>query len=314
MLTHALFGAGVALAWFCAINLTLTALLLSVLPFVRRRLQTQPTPRLALALRLLPAAGSFVIVAAGGVPAYVLFEPRGVREGFGIVASALIVGGACLILAAVVRATNAHRRTAGTLRAKRAVPIAERGGVPLLVVETREPFMWLAGVWRPRVYISRAIVDALTPEELDRAVAHELAHHQAADNAKRRAIACAPDLLWLLPAGRALERHWRDAAELDADAAAGATSDGAAVLASALVKVARLAAGSRAADLPCAAFHDQRPIADRVRRLLAVSSRQRRRHGGQRAGAALLLTAALAGLPALLPIIHSLTERLVRLP
>ena len=100
--------------------------------------------------------------------------------------------------------------------------------------------MALVGVLRPRLLITRPVLEALTDEELRASVAHELGHWRAWDNLKRLAMRAAPDLLSATGAARALERRWAAAAEHVADLSAGDGGDARCALASALVKVARL--------------------------------------------------------------------------
>jgi beta-lactamase regulating signal transducer with metallopeptidase domain len=118
-------------------------------------------------------------------------------------------------------------------------------GVPFYAVTDPFPVVALVGIWRPRVFIARQVIERLSAEELRAAVAHEMAHRGAHDNAKRVAIAWSPDVLGWLGAGRWLERQWAAAAERAADARAAAGSDcGRVHLARALVKVARLTSTS----------------------------------------------------------------------
>jgi beta-lactamase regulating signal transducer with metallopeptidase domain len=149
-------------------------------------------------------------------------------------------------------------------------------------------------------------------------VAHEAGHLAARDNLKGLLMAFSMDLLaW---SGPGLELEWRAASEAAADQAA--TSDARAprglLLASALVKVARLAPSSARLAWPVPALHDGEELAARVRRLLRWSSASSEAAAPAAspfphvtAGAALLAFAA-AFLPAGLRIVHSALEILVR--
>ena len=81
--------------------------------------------------------------------------------------------------------------------------------------------MALVGVLRPRLLITRPVLEALTDEELSASVAHELSHWRAWDNLKRLAMRAAPDILFATSAARALERRWAAASEHAADRGAG---------------------------------------------------------------------------------------------
>src|SRR5262249_19691951 len=134
------------------------------------------------------------------------------------------------------------------------------------------PGVSLAGILRPRILIGSATLAALTSDELDVAISHEVAHRRSRDNFKRFLIFCAPYVLGWLPAARWLEDGWQAEAECLADAlAVGGDEMRAVVLASALVKVARL---TRPASVPLAsvawsAFHVPTLLELRIRRLVS---------------------------------------------
>jgi beta-lactamase regulating signal transducer with metallopeptidase domain len=96
------------------------------------------------------------------------------------------------------------------------------------------------------------------------------AHLQAHDNLRRAFFSISPDLLALVSASAAMERAWHEAAERAADEQASGTDDARRVaLASALVKVARLASAALPPPLPASALFRGEPIAERVRELIA---------------------------------------------
>ena len=133
----------------------------------------------------------------------------------------------------------------------------------------------LAGIWQPKIFIGPEALAALTPAELDLAIAHEIAHRRSNDNLKRFAMCCAPDFFGWTSVARRLEQQWQAEAECDADAHAVRGDDGRAIaLASALVKVARLerVGGLRAASPAFSAFHVPTLLELRVRRLVADSA------------------------------------------
>jgi hypothetical protein len=320
MVAYAWFGLLVALAWFCAVNLFFCGLVLAAQPLLRRRLAGNNMPAMALAARLLPAYGSLVIVIGLVGPAYALFEPRGVEEQLGWMTRALVTGGCILGLMGVLRGLRAMRRTSRALASYVASARPVSGvteAIPVFSVKGA-PGVVLAGVLRPRLYVSRDVLATLTAEELKVAVAHEAAHQRAWDNAKRRLIAFAPDILGLTRRGTDIESGWRAAAETAADAAATDRSEAAAVsLASALVKVARLSAGRTAGDDTCSTFHNGEFLAARIRRLLAGPRDPDRAPLASTAmiGAAVftLLGSIVSG-SAILRVVQTATEWLVRLP
>lgn len=311
-----------ALAWFFIVNSLASVAALTIARGAR-------SPRLAtpawsastlLTLRLMPAAMSIFFVAALFVPAFVRLEPEGMRETLGRTGLVLAAAALALVLAAIGRATAGATRTRRVVGgwAVRAARVRLEGlHLPAYVVETEFPVMALVGIVRPRLFIARQVVETLTASELKSAVAHELAHLRARDNAKRLLVAMSPDLAGWSPPGRALEASWRAAAEFAADErAAGGDRRKAVTLASALVKVARLAANRPRVEPACAMFHDGGPIAERVERLVQPECFCPR-GGSRRRIVILALTVLLVGLASFnvsLLAVHTLTEILVQLP
>lgn len=269
-MSYLLHGATLALAWFFATNVALSAAVAGVVngaPHARLS-----TPRLLL-LRLLPSAASLLFVALVFVPSYWKFEPREFSEGFDLTLTLAAAVACALLVSAFVQGAIAWRAAIGRARAwtQTAEPLALDGiGIPAFRVEAEQPVMALVGIVRSRLLVTRGLIDALTPEELAASIAHEVGHHRAWDNLKRLAMRGAPDLLGWTPAARRLERAWAAAAEHTADAGASSSADRAArlALASALVKVARLMPPPLSFAEPISTLVGGGEIASRVRRLI----------------------------------------------
>lgn len=269
-----------------------------------------------LALRLMPVVTAAVIAGLLFMPAHIALEPSDPRESFGLVVYALAFVAVALLLrsayrvGAVVRAARRLRRCAGA-----SVPA---GGITGTDVREVGPVsgISLAGILRPRILVGRSARLALTPAELEIAVAHELAHRRAHDNIKRFLMLCAPDFFGTTAAARRLESQWRAEAECLADAVAvRGDAERAAALASALVKVARLGRETGGASYSAAwsTFHDPALLESRVRRLVASGVPDAcpppLPWRGTLATAALAAGAWLLGAPAIL---HHLTELAVQ--
>jgi beta-lactamase regulating signal transducer with metallopeptidase domain len=129
------------------------------------------------------------------------------------------------------------------------------------------------------------VLEACTPEELEAILAHEQGHIDRHDNLRRLLMYAAPDALTWLPFPLRLETAWRAATEEAADDEAARAGDaGRVALASALVKVARLATAPRPTGLmPASSLYCGENLDGRVRRLLqpredaGLSDPQRRR-------------------------------------
>ena len=157
------------------------------------------------------------------------------------------------------------------------------------------------------------ILRELTPAELDLAVAHERAHQRAGDNLSRALIHCAPDFLGLIPRASRLERLWEAEAECLADAAAvNGNPVRATRLASALVKVARLASTDRTWTPGWSTFHHPALLETRVRLLVSTprvpSATPRFMPTAATCGLAAVAAAWMFGVPQQL---HWLTEALI---
>ena len=179
--------------------------------------------------------------------------------------------------------------------------------VPLL------PGIALAGIVRPRILIGTPARRLLSGEELEVALAHELAHQEMGDNVTRMLMRSAPDFLAGTPAARRLESLWDGEAECLADAAAvGDSPTRAAQLASALVKIGRLAAGTPQWSPEWSALHHPALLELRVRRLVSgtpvVAGSSRWFRLATALSAAAVTVSWSLGLPTEL---HWLTERLL---
>lgn len=271
------------LAWFAATNAAASLVAWMLGRFMMARPGPFGAARLFI-VRLLPAVASAVFALALFLPAHVRFEPGEADESLGFIVAALASTGLWLVLRGVWRAVRAGltgRRFDALVRsAARPVDggVFELGGLPGVS---------LAGIWRPRILIGSDALTALTPAELDVAISHEIAHRRSKDNLKRFLIFCAPDLFGWTAVARQLEKQWEAEAECEADAYA-VMGDGrrAVVLASALVKVARLGSESVHTGSPAlnafstsspsrllwSAFHVPTLLEMRVRRLVSGSA------------------------------------------
>jgi len=300
------------LAWFAAINLIVSLVVWFVSRWCHDRLTANPwRARRLLALRLAPALVSLSVVAVLFIPAHLWLEPAEADERIGFVPLILAVSGVFLLLRAAYRSACAIRRT---VRLAAVTPRRElrRGGLQLLEVAGFRGVA-LAGIFRPRILIGTRARRVLTAAELDLAVAHEHAHRQAGDNLSRALMICAPDFLGLFTEARRLERMWEAEAECLADAAAvNGNPVRATRLASALVKVARLASGERRWSPGWSMFHQPALLEVRVRLLVSSPRMPSATAGYVRAAAACGLAAVaaawLAGIPQQM---HWLTEAFI---
>ena len=224
------------LAWFSALNI-LSSLLVWLIAGGLRRGQSfvRPSAQWLFALRVAPFLVSSVFVIGVFLPVHLMFEGREGSEYFGALLWSGALLGVGLIGGSALRVVLAVRGYA-RLRRMWCGPAGERRPI---VSDCEILGISLAGILHPTIVVGRRVREALTREELDVALAHEVAHWQSWDNVKRFAMFASPDVLRFTRAANDLEHGWRAEAECLADArAVDGDASRAVNLASALVKVA----------------------------------------------------------------------------
>jgi Zn-dependent protease with chaperone function len=230
--------------------------------------------QLIFVLRFLPLVLATIMVAAFLIPAYIFYEPRHGSERVSL-QLAVVAGlsGYGLVLAVWRRlaAWMATRRLINDW-IKNAVPIkSDRIPIPAFHLQHSFPVIAVVGVFRRRLFIANHLFDSLHEEELAAAIAHECGHLKAIDNLKRVLMRVSRDVLTIIPSGRALDRVWAQESEAAADEYAARSGGEAALnLASALVKIARMAPAGAQPSMPVTVSHishDISLIAQRVERL-----------------------------------------------
>jgi Zn-dependent protease with chaperone function len=233
----------------------------------------------ALALfRLLPAAAAVAITLFVLGPGYFEHEQRGELEGASYALLLLAAGGTFLLLESAARIARALRPTSALRRSW--IAQGERldmpaAGMPAFALDLAFPLVAVLGVLRPRLFISRAVLRGCTGAEFAAILEHERAHVRGGDNIVRLLMEASPDLLASTRLQPVIADAWHAAVEHRADDAAARKLD----LASALVKVARLASSAPPMPLPASALYHgegRDVIGERVRRLVAAPARDAR--------------------------------------
>lgn len=228
--------------------------------------------RLLFGLRIAPVAVTLFLVIGFCVPSYVWLEPNIASER---------VGAACLLaagLGATAWSASLFRGVAALVRTERYVARCRRNSrrslvvretAEVLVMEYREAVMAVAGVLRPRLIVSQAVIDSLTQEQKEAAFRHEAAHRVSRDNVKKFLFLLAPDVLPFVSGLSNLERGWTRFTEWAADDyAVDGNQQRALSLASALVKVAKLGGAPAPSYLLSSLVDDDCDLEVRVDRLL----------------------------------------------
>ncbi|MGB7922296.1 MAG: M48 family metalloprotease, partial [Pyrinomonadaceae bacterium] len=214
--------------------------------------------RLIFALRAFPPVAALACVAVLLIPSYLEHEPRTTTEvvSFKLATLAsLSMIGIGLALWRGLAAWRATRRLAANW-IRHSVPISLEGiTIPAYRIRHAFPVIAVVGTLRPRLFIATQVFDSLNAEELSAALAHERAHLAVRDNLKRGCLRVCRDVLTIAHFGRSLDRAWVEASEAAADErAARAGAPVALDLASALVKIARIAPAGARPTMPAGAF------------------------------------------------------------
>lgn len=312
-------------ASFFVLNAALTALVRAgskfAVAFCAKR-SPRAAARVLFALRVLPAAVAALFVLVLCVPSYLWLEPAVTGEQVGVLCG---LCGALTVAALSLSVTRSARAFLASLRFNRLCASQARDlhvpgqDSPILVVENEAPILAMSGLLRPRLLISRGVLETLGPEEMDAALRHEHAHRVSRDNLKRLAFSLTPDVLPFTNSLRTLEQYWSRYTEWAADdRAAACDSHRALSLASALLRVARLGAAPKLPLLSTSLLACDHDLSARVARLLRTSEAEQPRSTytapilAVSAVFAATLVAALAYSPAALASVHNLLERFLR--
>jgi hypothetical protein len=313
-------GMTVVLATFAVVASVGTA---AVAPWIRRLVSSSAHParraRLLLAAHAGPVLGALAAAFGLVLPAFAIFEPAHAGERPGTVLLCLAAVGGVLLLASAASVVHAVAFTSHVRRAwlSRAQPVEIAGRTTgALCIDAAFPVVAVIGVARPLLFVARSVVKACSAAELDAIVAHETAHLASRDNMKRLLLRATGSAWTCVPGGDALVAAWTRAVEEAADDRATLDAPGRRVeLASALARVARLATmpAPRAAVHASALFTG--PVETRIRRLLGTAAGPvdgPTRSRWVRAARLLGAGAAAWGAVALLPLVHSGIEMIVR--
>ncbi|HLK66285.1 MAG TPA: hypothetical protein VKU19_22780 [Bryobacteraceae bacterium] len=309
------------LATFFLVNLVLGLAVRAATAAAVRWAERMPARAAAhwlLALRLAPPAIALFVVAALCVPSYLWLEPEAASEEIGVPCLLAAVLGAMVWILAMVRSVRIAARSSRYVDAfqRAGVQMKLRGcRLPVWMVGEGSASLMLAGVLRPRIFVAQRVMAALTPEQFEAAVRHEVAHLQSHDNSKRVLLLFAPGLLPFFRGLDSLETHWSRIAEWAADdRSVEGDAQRSLALASALVRVARLAPAACPVPMIASLFQEGRDLAARVDRLLnAAPVRSKRRFPMIPAGGAVLLAslAAMILQPTTFHSVHRLLEELI---
>lgn len=286
---------------------------------ISERLSARRAARVLFSLRLAPLAFGVLAVAGFCVPSYLKLEPESAAEPIGVVCLAAALLSAAICGVAIWRGSRAIVRSLLYMRQCEregsTTPIAGQQ-VPVWVIEGTAPVVALAGILRPRLVISRPVLMALSMDQLAAVLRHERAHRTSRDNLKRLAIVLAPDVVPFTRGFRAIERGWARFTEWAADDRAVAGDPRISLsLAAALVRVARMSAGTQSSCLVSPLLAGSDDLEARIDRLLSPSPESAKPERGLLVTVTTFLLAgsltAVIMQPGILASVHGMLEHLV---
>src|SRR4051812_517730 len=189
-----LIGISLVFAYLYAVNLggsLVTAAAWKMCSRLTSRMSRRGRADLLFILRVMPLAAAAVMSFSLLIPSFLLFEPHESNETvsykLAIVVAVSILG----ILAAASRIFaswwRTRRLTAEWLR--NAEPFELPGSrLPAFKIEHPFPVLAVIGVIHPKIFVATQVLDALEPDELHAALAHETGHIASRDNLKRVAM------------------------------------------------------------------------------------------------------------------------------
>jgi len=217
-------------------------------------------------LRMLPLIFALMLVVLVTIPSFWSLEPTVSDEGIAWPIAVLFAASMVWV------GFRGWRMFAALRQASRYFAVASPsliGGDFAPALRTYElpdsgPNLFVAGLRRPRLFISRGAIETLDAQEMQAAIRHELAHAHGSDNLKQLAVR-----LCAFPALASLDQEWLRAAEIAADDRSATDESEAADLASALIKVGTASARLTVPELSMSLVPEfDTPVSDRVRRLL----------------------------------------------
>jgi Zn-dependent protease with chaperone function len=282
--------------------------------------------RILFMLRMLPLFLAIGFTLGLALPAFLKFEPRSTSESIGAKLLLLAMAGAAVLM---LMAARALRMLRATMRSERRwgagcqafwVDAAGRR-LPLYLVDGPLGLVAVTGFFRPKLFVSKEVAQALSWEELSAALAHEVAHVRFHDNLKRLLLKTARPPRWLR--GN-LDEAWTKVTGVAADEAAIVGGVSPLDRAAALVKTSTLRRGHAACTQIAASHLVPETIGSamemRVARLhqalqgeVALTPANPLGTNWKVLGTvALSLAAYIAAVSTLLPAVHEVLEFLVR--
>ena len=208
-----------------------------------QRYSTERSADLLFAVRIAPFVAATVVTLAIAVPSFLLLEPRAIDEKMSGLSIFLALSGIAVVGAGIWRAAAASARVSRAIacwssHANVIEPSLFRGSgnaLPVLRVSALAPPLTVSGILRSTLWLSRAAEFALSEQELETALRHEMVHVRRRDNLRKLFLHFVA-----FPGMTQLEIAWHEATEMVADEAAVSSEYQALDLAEAMIKLSQI--------------------------------------------------------------------------
>ena len=282
------------------------------------------TANLLLIFRLLPFSLAVTISIGLALPAFLKFEPPSTKEMLNVPLIVLAALGGGVLITIISRGLRMWRTTRFMQREwqKHSHAVDGAGDLPLYRIDSKTSLLAVTGVFKPKIFVSRAVAEALTEEEMSAALSHEIAHVRSHDNLKQVLMKIMAPPPWF-HVHQSTGASWIRASEIAADESALAQGASALELSSALIKVGRLSlantvpgtvAASHLVPRGCSSATLTRAahLRDLLENGTVVADVQSSGSRKALTALALIVSAYIACLVTLLPAVHEALEFLVR--
>ncbi len=160
---------------------------------------------------------------------------------FSLLAANFVLTKAYLTVSKIVGLLEVSAKPVDSTQTSQTKAICEEHGLDVGLVISDYPFSFVWGYWKAKLVISTGLLNLLTPSELSGLLQHEVAHHERRDNLSKWILTLCRYSSPAFPLMGLVYRWWNEQVEMLCDEIAAQKTKSAVDIASALVKLKRVA-------------------------------------------------------------------------